>query len=266
MPLLQDFEYFQNVSPVLQWIMFIVGALIVLVGVVSVGVSVWLSYKYIKFNRLKNSADINGRDAARKLLDKNELQHIKVSTWGSFIFGNSYSHYFKKVRLRRLTQKKKSLTSLAMAAEKTALAVMDKENDPDMRTRVRLTPFMYFGPIAFLPLVIVGVIIDCILFNFTGVVTILSSLAGLGVYAVSVALAIKILKTEIKAQRKAIQMLTDENMVTTEEAALMQELFRVYNIQYINDIIMALLELIMRVLSIIADQQKNSGIFSNQNK
>lgn len=262
MPLLEDLEYFQNVSPILQWAIFIVGLLIVGVGLVSVGVSVWLSYKYIKFNRRTNSADINGRDAARKLLDKNGLQNIRVSTWGSLVFGNSYSHYFKKVRLRRLTLKKKSLTSLAIAAEKTALAVMDKENDPDMRSRVRLTPLMYFGPVAFLPLVIIGALIDFILFNFTGVVTVISALAGLAVYGVSVALAIKVLKTEVKAQQKAIQMLVDENMATAEETALMHELFHIYNIQYINDIVMAVLELIMRVLSILADKQ-NSDAFSH---
>lgn len=255
MPLLDEYEYFQNVNPALQWAIFIVGILIIAVGVVSVGVSLWLMYKYIKFNRTTNSANINGRDAARKLLDQNGLQHIAVSTWGSFIFGNSYSHYFHKVRLRRLTQKKKSITALAMAAEKTALAVLDQEDDPDMRTRVRLTPLMYFGPIAFLPLIIIGALIDYILFSFTGVVTIIAALVGLSLYAISFVLAIKVLKTEVKAQRRALQMLVDENMVTVEETAMMQELFHIYNIQYVNDIVMACLEMIMRVLNFVADQQ-----------
>lgn len=264
MPLLDEYEYFQNVNPALQWAIFIVGILIIAVGVVSVGVSLWLMYKYIKFNRTTNSANINGRDAARKLLDQNGLQHIQVSTWGSFIFGNSYSHYFNKVRLRRLTQKKKSITALAMAAEKTALAVLDQEDDPDMRMRVRLTPLMYFGPIAFLPLIIIGALIDYILFSFTGVVTIVAALVGLSLYAISFVLAIKVLKTEVKAQRRALQMLTDENMITAEEAAMMQELFHIYNIQYVNDIVMAFLEMIMRVLNFVADQQ-DSKVFVRDN-
>ena len=264
MPLLEKYEYFQNVSPWLQWAIFIVGVLIVAVALVSIGVSIWLMYKYIKFNRLENSAGLSGHDAARQLLDKNGLQDIKVSTWGSFIFGNSYSHYFHKVRLRRLTHKKKSLTSLGMAAEKTALAVMDKENDPDMRTRVRLTPFMYFGPIAFLPLVIIGALIDFFIFSFTGVVTVISALVGLALYVISFILAIKVLKTEIKAQKKALQMLLDEHMANQEETALLQELFHIYNIQYVNDIIMAFLEMIMRVLNIIADQQ-NDSVLAREN-
>lgn len=264
MPLLENYEYFQNVNPVLQWAIFIVGVLIVAVAIFSIGVSIWLAYKYIKFNRTPNSAQISGRDAARKLLDQNGMQDLPVSTWGSFLFGNSYSHYFHKIRLRRLTQKQKSITSLAMAAEKTALAVMDKEDDPDMRARVRLTPLMYFGPIAFLPLILIGLLIDYIVFSFTGVATVISALIGFSLYVISFVLAIKVLKTEVKAQRRAIQMLLDENMATAEETALMQELFHVYNIQYVNDIVMAFLEMVMRVLNFFADRE-NSGAFSRDN-
>ena len=90
MPLLEDFEEFQNVSPLLQWAIFIVGVLIAIVAIISIGVSLWLAYKYIRFNRTKNSAGLTGKEVARNLLDKNGLQHIKVSKWGSFIFGNRY--------------------------------------------------------------------------------------------------------------------------------------------------------------------------------
>ena len=259
MPLLEDFEEFQNVSPLLQWAIFIVGVLIAIVAIISIGVSLWLAYKYIRFNRTKNSAGLTGKEVARNLLDKNGLQHIKVSKWGSFLFGNSYSHYFNKVRLRRFTQNKKSVTSMAMAAEKTALAVLDKEGDSDMQTRIRLTPFIYFGPIAFIPLVLLGILIDFMIFNFTGVATIISAMVGLGLYVISFVLAIKVLKTEIKAQAKALQMLANENMVTAEETAMMQELFHIYNVQYVNDIIMAFLEMIMRVLNMIADTQRQQS-------
>lgn len=261
MPLLEQYKEFQNVSPILQWAIFIVGVLIVAVAVVSIGISFWLSYKYIRFNHEYNSSNMTGKDVARKLLDKNGLQHINISTLGSLLFGNSYSHYFNKVRLRRLTQNKKSITSMAIAAEKTALAVMDKEGDADMRSRIRLTPFIYLGPLAFIPLVFIGAIIDYIVFSFTGVATVISAILGLSLYVISFVLAIKVLKTEVKAQRKAIQMLLDENMATTEETVMMQELYHIYNIEHINDIIMAFLEMIMRVLSMLAhiqDSQANN--------
>ena len=78
----------------------VVGLLIAIVGIISLVISAWLAIRYSKFNKTENSAGMTGQDVARKILDDHGLSHIKVSVTGSIMFGNSYSHYFKKVRLR----------------------------------------------------------------------------------------------------------------------------------------------------------------------
>lgn len=258
-----DMEGFENVSPEIQWAILIVGGLIAVVAVVAIVISIWLAIKYIKFNRKINSADLTGGDVARKILDNNGLKHIKVSSFGSFLFGNSYSHYFKKVRIRRLTKDKKSLTSLAIGAEKSALAILDKEGDKDMKKRIALTPFIYFGPLAFIPLLVAGIVIDIIVFNFSGLITIIAASVGLLLYLISFILSIKVLKTERKAQKKACEILKKENMATDEEIRMMQELFKLYNIQYVIDIILEFLQMIMKILEIVAKVQNQSKGSSN---
>ena len=79
--------------------LFIVIVLIGLVSIFALGVEITLAIKYVRFNRVQNSRGQNGEEIARTLLDKEGLNHIRVSVTGSFLFGNSYSHYFKKVRL-----------------------------------------------------------------------------------------------------------------------------------------------------------------------
>ena len=259
MPLLKDLEEFQNVSPALQWAIFIVACLVAIVAVIAIFISIWLSIKYIVFNRRKNSKGLSGKEAARAILDKNGLKKIKVSTFGSLLFGNSYSHYFKKVRLRRLTAKKTSITSLAMGVEKSALALLDKEGDPDMKTRIRLTPFMYFGPFMFIPIIAIGVLIDIALYHFTGAATLVATFLGLGLYVISFILSIKTLKTEKKAQARACEIMRKEGMATKEEIKMMEELYKLYNIQYINDIILEFLQMILMVLQFIAKMQHNSA-------
>ena len=259
MPLLENYAEFQNVSPAIQWAIFIVGCLIVVAAVIAIGVSIWLSIKYVKYNHIQNSSGLTGGEVARKVLDQNGLQNINVSTWGSLIFGNSYSHYFHKVRVRRLTKNKKSLTSMAIGAEKSALAVLDKEGDPDMRQRIALTPFIYFGPFAFIPLLLLGIVIDIIFFNFNGAVTIGSALVGIILYVISFVLSIKVLKTEIKAQKRACEMLLSSGMATQEEINMMEELFKIYNVQYIIDIVIAFLQMIMKVLEIAAKFQNEDA-------
>ncbi len=242
--------------------MSVVVGLLIIASIFAFGISIYLSISYVRYNKKQNSCGKTGEQIARKILDHHELGHIKVSKTGSIMFGNSYSHYFKKVRLRRLTWQKRSVTSLAMAAQKSALAVLDKENDAEMRTRVRLTPLIYFGPIAFVPMVVMGVLLDVLL--STGFCGILFTVLGLGFYLLSFVMSILVLKTEKKAQKRAYEIMKEEGLATEEELESCKKLFRLYNIEYINDMVIALLELIYRVLQIIAYVQNSSSSSSKQ--
>ena len=226
--------------------------LIVLVSVISLIVSIYLAISYIRYNRKENSIGKTGEEIARKILDQNNLNHIKVSATGSILFGNSYSHYFKKVRLRRMTYKKKSVSSMAMAAQKSALAILDKEKDPDMKKRIKLVPLITFGPFAFIPLVLIGAVLDMYIYHSDGVCTIACAVFGLLFYLFSFFLSVTVLKTEKKAQLRAIELMRNDAIANEEEIVMVQKLFKLYNIEYINNMILALLELIYRILQIVA--------------
>ena len=244
--------------------MIIVGIFIIIFASVGLVISFILWLKYHKLNKTKNSCGLTGEEAARRILDNNGLQHIKVKCTGSILWGNSYSHVFKKVRLRRFTYKKDSVTSLAMAAQKSALAVMDKEKDPIMKTRNVLIPLQLFGPLMFIPLVVIGVIIDLVIVMQTGgtptfIATFISAGLGLLFYIVSFALTVVILKAETKAQARSIEILKDERLATDDEIESIKELYKLYNLEYINNMIMAFLELLMRILQIVAAAQGSAA-------
>ena len=63
-------------------------------------------------------------------------------------------------------------------------------------------------------------------------------------------LSVLTLKTEKKAQERAYDILKREYHITNDELSALKELFRLYNIQYINDIILSVLELIYTLLEI----------------
>ena len=239
--------------------LMIVGALIAFIGLVSLGVSVWLGIKYYKFNRKENSVHMTAEQVARKVLDDNDLEHIKVKATGSVLFGNSYSHYFKKVRIRRMTRHQTSVVALGMGAQKACLAVLDKENDPDMKKQVRLYPLNTFGPLAFIPLILVGVVLDYFVFQNNGVCTYVLGALGLLFYVYAIVLSVLTLRTEKKAQERAYVYLQEKRMATEEELDDLKELFHLYNIQYINDIILACLELLYTILQIAIEINKEKS-------
>ena len=234
----------------LEFALMIVGALILAVGFVSGITSIWLVMKYFRFNRMENSLGLTGVQVARRILDDNDLEHIEVKRTGSLFFGNSYSHYFKKVRLRGFIRHETSLTSMGMGAQKAALAILDKEGDKDMRKRIRLVPLITFGPFAFIPLLLIGGLLDYFVFNGSGVCTLALGAVGLALYAYSVVLSVLTLKTEKKAQNRAYEILARDYHVADDELSALKELFHLYNVQYVNDIILSSLELLHTILEI----------------
>ena len=146
-----------------------------------------------------------------------------------------------------------------MGAQKACLAILDKEGDPDMKKQVRLYPIITFGPFAFIPLVLMGVLLDYFVFNQSGLCTYVLGGLGLLFYVYSIVLSVLTLNTEKKAQQRAYTYLQAKNMATAEELADLKELFHLYNVQYINDIILACLELLYTILQIaIALNSKSS--------
>lgn len=240
--------------------LMVVGTLIFFVGIASVITNTWLIVKYYKYNRRENSLGMTGSELARSILDSHGLERIKVKRTGSLLFGNSYSHFFKKIRLRSFIRHETSLTSIGMGAQKAALAILDKEGDPDMKRRIRLIPLISFGPFMFIPLMLGGIALDFFVFNneTTGILTIVFGIIGLLFYIYSIVLAVSTLKTERKAQDRAYEILKRDYGVNDDELSALKELFHLYNIQYINDLIMASLELIYFILEILVASKGNS--------
>ena len=73
--------------------LMIVGFLIVIVGIVSGITSIWLVIKYYRFNRRENSLGLTGIEVARKILDDNGLEHIKVKRTGSLLSDRRACNY-----------------------------------------------------------------------------------------------------------------------------------------------------------------------------
>jgi Zn-dependent membrane protease YugP len=158
------------------------------------------------------------------------------------------------------------VSSLAMACQKSSLAVLDKEGDKDMKTRIVLTPMIYFGPLAFVPLILVGVLLDFLILKTNGVVTLIFLALASLFYIVGFVMSVLVLKTEKKAQARALEIMKKDQLATPEEQEMCSKLFRLYNIEYVNDMIISLLELIYYVLQIVGYVQGGSFSSSSSNK
>ena len=104
-----------------------------------------------------------------------------------------------------------------------------------------------------------GAALDYFVFNQNGVCTYVLGALGLLFYVYAVVLSVLTLRTEKKAQERAYVYLQEKRMATEEELDDLRELFRLYNIQYINDIILACLELVYTALQIAIEINKEKS-------
>ena len=246
----------------------ILGIFLFFLSIVALFYSIKLAISYHKFNRQKVKSGITGKECARKLLDENDLQKIKVKKSGlfmSFVKGNSYSHYFKNIRLRNKTFNKPSLSSVAMAGEKVGLAILDKEKDPDMVKRIKLVPIVSFGPFFFIVIVGLGLLLDIFIFKTGGVVSIIATVLSILFYIWIFFLALRTLKTEKKAQEKALIMLRSHNYLDDDEIEDAKKLYRLYNINYKIELLIALIQAIIEILKIVLKIMEATKKSSNSN-
>ena len=105
---------------------------------------------------------------------------------------------------------------------------------------------------------LIGAVLDYYLLNGSGVSTIVLGTIGLSFYVYAIVLSVMTLKTEKKAQNRAYEILENDYHITAEELAALKEVFKLYNIQYINDIILSTLELIQTILRIAIAMKKDN--------
>lgn len=226
----------------------VVGALIAQI-VVIVG--------YWRGNRTQNSLGISGGEFARKLLDEDGLQEVQVkkcTLLRTLLFGNHYSIARKTVFLRIMTINKASVTSVAIAAQKVALAEQHRDGNKKMIVRGRLQGLGVFAPSLFLPLVIVGILMDLFVFEnlFMTVIVLI-----LGILFVIFAFVVTILNIPVEksAMQRASEMLGA--YLTAEEMNMVKKVYRSYLIEYVMQFIVALLRLIQLILKAILAVRKN---------
>lgn len=212
---------------------------------------------YWRGNRTNNSLGLTGGEYARKLLDQNEMPYVQVKKCGiirTILFGNHYSISKRTVYLRMRTINKPSLTAVAIAAQKVALAKQHRDADTKMIVRSRLQGLGVFAPFLFVPLVLIGLLVDLFVLQ-----TLLLSLitAGVGLLFILFGFIVTVLNipVEKKAMKRAQVLLESE--LTGEEMLTVQKIFRSYLVEYVLQFIIAILRIIQLILKILISIRKS---------
>lgn len=217
--------------------------LVIIALVLSMFASFGVNATFNKYKKLRTARGITGADAARRVLDMNGLQHIKIER----ISGNLTDHYDPKagvIRLSDATYNDTSVAAVGVAAHEAGHAVQHAVGYAPIKIRNSIVPVVNIGNALSMPLFLIG-----LLFNILG-------LAYLGVILFSLTLAFQVitLPVEFNASRRAISILDNSMLLYEDEIKPAKKVLKAAAMTYVAAVAATALQL-LRFLLIIGSRR-----------
>lgn len=256
-------KYFteQGVSRGLAITYIVVSALLVVMAIVALVMRIMVVFKYHKGNHTKTKSGKTSFQVAEEALSKLGLKDVKVKKAGffrAFFIGNSYSISQNTIFLRPSIANKDSITAVSLALQKVAIAKMHHEGKSSVKIRNTAQVLTLVGPILFVPVVLLGFLIDILLFKNFGVFSVVGIAIGLVLVAAGFVQTFLNLPVEKKANTIALEMIDKTGVLDKSEREIAKKVFDAYIIAYVCEFIVAILRVVQIVLEIVMNSQINS--------
>ncbi len=252
----------QGVNKSLAIFFIITIILIVVMAIIALIMKIIVLIKYSKGNNKTTKAGKNSFEVAQEMLNQCDLQDIKIKKAGflrAAFFGNSYSLSKKAIYLRRGIAEKDSITAVGLALQKVGIAQLCESGNKMARTRNQMQVLNIFSPILFVPSVLIGVLMDVLIFNALGMFSIVGIVIGVFFIFTGLISTLLTLPVEKKANNLALKMIDETGILTQEEREIVKKIFSAYIISYVCEFIIAILRLIQLILEIIINIQSSNN-------
>jgi len=215
---------------VFTWGLAILGFIIVIWAQVKV------SGTYGKYKKVKLNKDINGREAARLILEKNNLDIYVVETPGELT--DHYDPSRRVIKLSPAIFRENTVAAVAVAAHECGHAIQDKEGYTFMRIRTAIVPVVnlisYAGYIA----MFISIFAGAMQYFMIGILIVTATLLFQFIT----------LPVELDASKRALLQLEELKIVSKEELPQAKEVLSAAAMTYIASVLASLLQLIRLVL------------------
>ncbi len=232
----------------------IVSALLAVMIIAALVMRIILVVKYSKANHATTKNGKTSFEVAEEALKAAGLNDVKIkkASWlRAFFIGNCYSVRRKTIYLRGRIANKDSITAVSVALQKVALAKMDHDGDKTVRVRNASQVLSLVGPILFIPIILLGAIIDLVLFSQFGLVSIICLGVSTFIILAGFVELLLNLPVETKANKMALKIITDSKVLDEEEIETTKKVFEAYKLTYICEFIVAVIRIVQIILEIV---------------
>lgn len=210
--------------------------------VITLGAQAYISAKYASTRRIKTSKGLTGREVARKILDANGLDNVRINE----VSGELTDHYDsrnKTVNLSSDIYNGTSVASASVASHECGHAIQDKDGYLFLRIRSSIVPLVNFSSHAGYIAILLGLIFSWMDLLFIGIIF----------EAVILLFQLITLPVEFNASHRALVQLERLNLVTDREHSKARGMLIAAALTYVASVATAILE-ILRLLLIFSSR------------
>ena len=216
---------------------FVVYGLTFISLIITLLAQFFVSSSYSKYKKVKNERNLTGREAARYLLDKHDLNDIKVVETSGYLT----DHYDPSKRVIRLSSdvyRGTSIASVSVACHECGHAIQDKENYLFLRIRSKLVPLVNFSSYAGY----VAIALGCLFGSL--------NLIWVGIIAELVILLFQLitLPVEIDASKRAMKELDYSHFFNSKELKQGKTMLIAAALTYVASVVTALIQILRLIL------------------
>lgn len=217
--------------------------LVIIAMMLSLFASFGVKSTFSKYQKQKTARGITGAEAARRVLDMNGLQHIRIER----VSGELTDHFDPRsgvIRLSDSTYNDTSVAAVGVAAHEAGHAVQHAEGYVPIKVRNAIVPVVNIGSSLAMPLFILGLILNYL------------NLAYIGVILFSFALVFQVvtLPVELNASSRAIKILDNSMILYEDEVKPAKKVLRAAAMTYVAAVASTALQL-LRLLLIINNRR-----------
>lgn len=211
--------------------------LVIIAMALSLFASFGVKATFTKYKKVRTLRDITGAEAARKILDMNGLQHIKVER----ISGDLTDHFDPKnnvIRLSDSTYADTSVAAVGVAAHEAGHAVQHATGYAPIKVRNSIVPVVNIGSSLSMPLFFIGLIMGSFGLAFAGVI----------LFSLVLVFQLVTLPVEFNASTRAIRILDETRMLYEDEVGPAKKVLNAAAMTYVAAVASTALQLLRLLL------------------
>lgn len=192
---------------------------------------------YKKYSQVLSQNGKNATEVTRMILDMNGLQNVSIES----VSGSLSDHYDPRANVIRLSDTVRgdiSVASIGVAAHEAGHAIQYAKGYTPIKLRNTILPAANLGSKLSIPLILLGIIL-----SFEPLVTI-------GIFAFSLVLLFQLvtLPVEFNASRRAINTLSEHNILKGEELNGARRVLSAAALTYVSAVIVSAMQLLRLIL------------------